>query len=231
MLNLHLDFNGKSAHVGLHGLPPARPRKKTELKLASNGAAVITARIAKGASGCAELSVDALKNGDPELDLTTAGLVFEAESLTPAWYDPAEPGKPVADFQLVDVIHDASGAEKSRRPHLVRAPNIDELHPIKLGKRLPLADALHQFVIKQSLQLAHGDGLTFEFLKSIAADLGAKQEVALLGGGPKGNLPLVLRNGGSPYRAMLYGEVHPDGRYKLLLLLSDQELKQPELPE
>lgn len=228
MLNLHLDVNGKSAHVGLHGLPAARPRRKTELRL-PNGAAVVTARIAKGLSGVVPTSIEAMRDADPELDLATAGTVFEAESLTPAWYDPANPGKPVADFQMVDVIYDATGAEKTRRPHLVRTPNLDELHPVKLGKRLAVAEALSQFVIKQTLQLAHTDGLTFEFLKSIATELASKGEVAILGGGPKGNLPLVIRHGGSPYRAMLYGEIHPDGRYKLLLLLSDQELKLPEL--
>jgi hypothetical protein len=230
MLNLHLDFNGKSAHVGLHGLPTARPRRKIELRL-PGGAAVVTARVAKGLASGVVPSLESLRDGDPEIDLHTAGLVFEAESLTPAWYDPAEPDKPVADFRMVDVIHDASGAEKTRRPHLVRAANLDELHPVKLGKRLPLHEALSQFVIKQSLQLAHTDGLTFDFLKGIAEELSSKQEVAILGAGPKGNLPLVVRQGGAPYRALLHGEVHADGRYKLLLLLSDQELKLPELAE
>jgi hypothetical protein len=61
--------------------------------------------------------------------------------------------------------------------------------------------------------------------------LAERSEVALLGAGPKGNLPLVLREHGSAYRAFLYGEVDQAGRYKLLLLLSDQELKLPEPKE
>ena len=57
--------------------------------------------------------------------------------------------------------------------------------------------------------------------------------MALLGAGPKGAAPLVLRDGGTPFRAFLYGEVEGSGkhaRYRLLLLLSDQELKRPATP-
>ncbi|MBL8242817.1 MAG: hypothetical protein JNL89_01440, partial [Rhodanobacteraceae bacterium] len=75
----------------------------------------------------------------------------------------------------------------------------------------------------------HVDGLTFEFLRDLARDLAQKGEVAVLGAGPKGNLPLVIREAGSAYRAFLHGEVDGD-RYKLLLLLSDQELKLPDVP-
>jgi hypothetical protein len=57
--------------------------------------------------------------------------------------------------------------------------------------------------------------------------------MALLGAGPKGAGPLVLRDGGMPFRAFLYGEAEGEGdkaRYRLLLLLSDQELKKPGVP-
>jgi hypothetical protein len=57
--------------------------------------------------------------------------------------------------------------------------------------------------------------------------------MALLGAGPKGAGPVVLRDGGSPFRAFLYGEAEGSGekaRYRLLLLLSDQELKLPGAP-
>ena len=49
----------------------------------------------------------------------------------------------------------------------------------------------------------------------------------MLGAGQKGNQPLVLREGGSPYRAFLHGETGKDGTYRLLVLLSNQELKLP----
>jgi hypothetical protein len=96
---------------------------------------------------------------------------------------------------------------------------------------MPLQQALTQFVFKQTCQILHEDGVTMDFLFGIAKDLHDKQEVALLGAGAKGNQPLVIRDKGSPYRAFLYGEVNGDNQYKLLLLLSDQELKRPAVAE
>ena len=151
--------------------------------------------------------------------------------LRAAWLDPAaEELRAIGDFTETDIILDVSGKEKERRPHLVRSPNLDELHPVKIARRLPLADALHGFVFRACGQLVHQDSLTFDFLHALATDLHQKQEMALLGTGPKGNLPLVIREGGTPYRAFLYGEATDgaDGpQYRLLVLLSDQELKRP----
>ncbi len=87
---------------------------------------------------------------------------------------------------------------------------------------------LAAFAFKQTLQVAHVDGLTFEFLRDLARDLAQKNEVAIVGAGPKGNLPLVTREAGTAYRAFLHGEVDGTDRYKFLLLLSDQELKLPD---
>jgi hypothetical protein len=167
--------------------------------------------------------------GDPELDLAQAGRKLEVE-LTTAYFDPANPSRPIGDFREIDVIYDVAGQEKERRPHLPRRTNLDTLHPSKVGRRFPLADALTQFVFRQCYQLVHQDGLTFDFLYQLAKDLHEKREVAFLGAGPKGNQPLVVRDGGNPFRAFLYGEIGSGpqaGRYKLVLLLSDQELKLP----
>jgi hypothetical protein len=61
----------------------------------------------------------------------------------------------------------------------------------------------------------------------LAEKLKKEKSVAVLGAGQKGNQPLVLRDGGSPYRAFLFGESGKDGTYRLLILLSNQELKLP----
>jgi hypothetical protein len=227
-LTLHLEYAGRSARVALHGLPQQRPRSKPSLSTSSGE--VGSCRVVTGARrNPAELSFDALVQGDPELDLELAGTELGADAVTPAWFDPsAESPAPIGDFADIDIVYDASGNEKARRPHLVRRSNLDELHPIRLTKRLPASEALLQFAFKQTLQVAHTDGLTFEFLRELARDLAAKGEVAVLGAGAKSNQPLVMREHGSAYRAFLHGEVDEDGRYKLLLLLSDQELKRPE---
>jgi hypothetical protein len=228
-LTLHLEYAGRSARVALHGLPQDRPRPA--LHNVTRVGEVTSQRLISGIRRKPPaLSFEALVAGDPELDLELAGSPIEADSTSPAWFDPdaAEP-RPIGDFADVDVVYDAQGQEKTRRPHLVRHSNLNELHPVRLGKRLPMADALGAFAFKQMLQVAHVDGLTFEFLRDLARDLAQKGEVAVLGAGPKGNLPLVIREAGSAYRAFLHGEVDGD-RYKLLLLLSDQELKLPDVP-
>lgn len=229
-LTLHLEHAGKSARVALHGLPLARPRSEPRLRTPSGE--IQSRRLITGiCKQPAQLSFQALVDGDPELDLGLAGTEIEPDSTSPAWFDPdaAEP-VPIGDFADIDIVYDASGAEKARRPHLVRHSNLNELHPVKVGKRMPANDALTAFAFKQTLQVAHVDGLTFEFLRDLARDLAQKNEVAVLGAGPKGNLPLVLREAGTPNRAFLYGEVDAEGRYRLLLLLSDQELKLPDRP-
>lgn len=230
-MTLHLEHGSRSARLSLLGLPTSKPRPKpvTRTPFGEIRSWRIANGVRKGAEG---IDFAALRDGDPELDVELAGLEIDSDDCSPAWFDPnaAEPA-PIGDFADVDIVFDASGSEKQRRPHLIRRPNLNELHPVKLGKRLPATEALTGFAYKQVLQLAHTDGLSFEFLRELARELAERKEVALLGAGPKGNLPLVLREHGSAYRAFLYGEVDGAGRYKLLLLLSDQELKLPEPKE
>ena len=47
----------------------------------------------------------------------------------------------------------------------------------------------------------------------------------LVGGGAKGNEPLVMSNGGTPYRAFLEGRVERN-TYALILRLTNLELKE-----
>ena len=71
-------------------------------------------------------------------------------------------------------------------------------------------------------QLKHGNGLTFDFLYKIAKDLHDKDSFMMLGG--KGNEPLVINDGGKPYRAFLEGKIK-DKSYVLIMHLSNQEYK------
>lgn len=221
---LHLQYQERSARVALYGLTAARPRPRLSTRTAAGPLA--SYRCFSGVrAAAAELGVAALSAADPEIDLELAGLAVSSDDLSPAWFDAsaAEP-RAIGDFEDLDLIVDEQGVEKQRRPHLVRRPNIDDVHPVRLGRRLPLIEALGSIVVKRVLQLAHTDGLSFEFLREIAAELMASGSLAVLGAGAKGNQPLVLREHGKAYRALLAGEVN-EGGYQLLLLLSDQELK------
>ena len=77
------------------------------------------------------------------------------------------------------------------------------------------------------MQLSHINGLTYDFLFSMAKELHDKDALLLLGAGPKSNQPLVLRRGTTPYRGFLEGRIEGD-KYCLLLHLSNLELKAPE---
>jgi hypothetical protein len=234
MDQIHLEHLGKSAKISLRRLPSSRPEPPVMEKTSLGE--VTPLKVVNGVNAVLDpfiINPDMLIKADPELALDRAGQVLDPESLSTAFIDPADKSRiPVANFTQTDIIYDATGQEKERRPHLTRKANINELYPVKTGKRLPLQQALTQFVFKQTMQIIHEDGVTMDFLFNIAKDLHEKQEMLLLGAGPKGNLPLVVRDKGSPYRAFLYGEIgagSQSNQYKLLLLLSDQELKRPAI--
>lgn len=230
MLQLHLDIQGKAARVGFASLPFARRRHVWSQR--TDAGAVARVRLLNGLNPAirpAEVKAEDLLAGDPEIDWTRGGRKLEAE-LTTAYYDPADPRTtPVGDFKEIDIVTDAQGNEKERRPHAVKLPNLNGVHPIRIARRLPVRQALTSFVFRHCYQLAHEDALVMDFLLGLARDLHSRQEMALLGAGPKGNQPLVVREGGTAYRAFLYGEVRGDD-YKLAVMLSDQELKRPEAP-
>ncbi len=227
---LHLDYLGRSARVGFQSLPEAQPKPALNQRTSTGTISRVRLRNGLRPVDTASLTSDAIISGDPELDITRAGQRLDVE-LSAAWLDPAaaEP-RPIGDFTETDIILDVAGNEKERRPHLVRSPNLNELHPVKIARRLPVAEVLNAFIFRACGQLVHQDGLTFDFLYSLAADLHRTNEMALLGTGAKGNQPLVIREGGTPYRAFLFGEASDgaDGpHYRLLVMLSDQELKHP----
>ena len=107
-----------------------------------------------------------------------------------------------------------------------RKANLNDANPIKIRKGLSMEKAFTSFVFRAVYQIVHDDGIGYEFLYGVAKRLHDK-EVALLGAGPKGNAPLILRDKGSPHRyfhtaslrRLRVGQIPP------LLLLSNQELK------
>ncbi len=227
MATLHLEFSGKSTRVSLFPLSAAAPRP--EVIATTKLGAVKNVTVQNGLRRNLSLTAQAVIDSDPEIDFVQAGVSIDRDQLSTAYFDAsAETPVPIGDFNDLDLIYSAGGDERERRQHKTRKANLDELHPIKLGKRMPIAEMLSQFVVRSCVQLAHVDGLTFEFLREIARDLHQKNEVVSLGSGPKGLGPLILRESGTAYRAFLFGKIDDQQRYKLLMLLSDQEFKLPE---
>ncbi len=78
------------------------------------------------------------------------------------------------------------------------------------------------FIFKKSYQVQHVNGLTNDFLFDMAKKLSDADAMMLVGGGQKGNEPLVMANGGTPYRAFLEGRVDGD-KYVFILRLTNME--------
>jgi hypothetical protein len=230
MLTIHLESEGRSARIGLSALPAEKAVAPPE-QVTSAGK-IKRAQVLNGQSGLTAATAAQLVAGDPELNLHVAGRLMR--DATTVYLDPAAAQPTVAtEFKEVEVVYAADGKEKERRSRVFRTANIDGTAPLKIVRRMPVKECLTRFVFRGMQQLVHTDGLTFDFLYSLAKSLQESQSMALVGAGPKGASPLVLRDGGTSFRGFLFGQVEgsgDDARYRLLLLLSDQELKKPAAP-
>lgn len=165
---------------------------------------------------------EALINGDPDIDMEKFGL--KVEGLKKVYMTPDS--KVAYGANINEHIYLPDGTEKEVRPEQITEANI-ALNDIPLkwtGKLIPKKKALRSFVFKKSYQLQHINGLTYDFLYDMAKKLSDSDSMMLLGAGPKGTDPLVISNGGTPYRAFLEGRVDGD-KYALILRLTNMELK------
>ena len=230
MLTIHLENEGRSARVGLSA-PPAE-KVMAPLEQVTNAGKIKRIQALNGQNSLPTVNAAQLMEGDPELDLQTAGRLMR--DATAVYLDTTGRQPIIAtDFKEVEVVYSIDGQEKERRARVFRTANVDTTVPLKIVRRMAAAECLTRFVFRGMQQLVHTDGLTFDFLHGLARSLQESKSMALVGAGPKGAGPVVLRDGGTPFRAFLYGEVEGSGeqaRYRLLLLLSDQELKRPAAP-
>lgn len=227
MLTIHIENEGRSARVALTA--PSAEKVVPPLEQATGAGKIRRVQALNGQNLLPAAKATDLIEQDPELDLQNAGRLMR--DATAVYIDPTASQLAIAtDFKEMEVVYTPEGQEKERRPRVYRTANVDTTSALKIARRMPAKECLTRFVFRAAHQVAHTDGLTFDFLFGLAKSLQTTQTMALLGAGPKGAGPLVLRDGGSPFRAFLYGEAEGEGesaRYRLLLLLSDQELKRP----
>lgn len=230
MFTIHLENEGRNARVGLSA--PASEKALAPLEQVTPVGKLKRVQALNGQKPLPAPTSVQLMEGDPELDLAIAGRMMR--DATGVYLDPSAAEPVIAtDFKEVEVVYSVDGQEKERRPRVFRTANVDTTVPLKIVRRMPTKECLTRFVFRGMQQLVHTDGLTFDFLFGLAKSLQETQMMALVGAGPKGAGPLVLRDGGMPFRGFLCGEVDGTGeeaRYRLLLLLSDQELKRPATP-
>ena len=167
----------------------------------------------------------ALIEGDPEVDFEHVGRAIGPTDVV--WLDSA--GKILhAPPRLVEVLVDPSGAERERRQPQDTPANVVDAPPLRWTRvRLSRQEAVRRFAFRRTLQLHHVDGLSYEYLHGMARQLDEAGQMVLVGAGARGRDPLIFQQNGTPYRAFLEGRVE-GSRYRLLLHLSNLELKRPE---
>lgn len=167
---------------------------------------------------------EALIESDPEVDMELTGVLLRDTSRV--WVNPDS--EMVRRVSLFEVVRNPDGSERERRPRKVLEGNVAGETPLKWsGKFIDKEKAKRKFVFAGKQQLVHVNGLTYDFLHSMAKDLEERNAFMLVGAGPKANQPLVLRRGSSPYRGFLEGRTDGD-RYCLMLHFTNMELKAPE---
>ncbi|MEM7478943.1 MAG: hypothetical protein AAF483_28505 [Planctomycetota bacterium] len=164
-----------------------------------------------------------LVDGDPEIDLENTGRFLRETSRVYI----GEDRNIVRNVRFCEVVKNADGTERERRPRHLADTNISSDTPLRWsGVFIPKDKAVRKFVFSGKVQIQHVNGLTYDFLFAMAKDLEERNSLMLLGAGPKSNQPLVLRRGGTPYRGFLEGRTEGE-KYLLLLHFSNLELKVP----
>jgi hypothetical protein len=225
---IHLsDTKGRDAEVVF-----TSKTKKPKVKfVTSSGEDVQTVRVLKGGvansyegmmqvHGDGEAIAQAMLSGDPEIDLQLTGRFIQGSSRV--YIDSAL--KPVSRISKKEVVYAPDGTVKEERIPKELMANILAEVALKPGKLFPKKDMYNKLVFAKKYQLHHINGLTFDFLFEMAKELHEKESLMMIGGGVKGNEPLVFQDGGKTYRAFLEGRVKGN-TYLLLLHLSNLELK------
>ncbi|GHU53281.1 hypothetical protein FACS189496_4520 [Bacilli bacterium] len=164
---------------------------------------------------------NAIISDDPELDIEAAGKII---TKTRKLYVSDE-NTAAYRVNLVQILYNPDGTEKERRDASKAVSNIAADIPVKWsGREFPKAEALRKFVFTKKYQLRHTSGITFDFLYDMAKQLHEHNALMFVGGGRKGNEPIILSTGGEPYRGFLEGRIDGD-RYCLILHLTGMELR------
>ncbi len=166
----------------------------------------------------------ALIDGDPDVD---AEIVGRAIKKTDRVYLSSTGDVLYAAPEVVEVIFGPDGKERDRRaPEDVQA-NVNDALPVRwTGRTMPKGEVTRRFAFRRTVQMKHVDGLTYDYLFKMAKELSDSNVMVLMGAGDNGKKPLIFTANGSPYRGFLEGRVDGD-RYKLLLHLSNIELRRP----
>lgn len=163
----------------------------------------------------------ALIDSDPEIDMERIGKPLKGTCKL--YLDQND--RIVYRVNFVQVIKDPFGNEKERRDLSKTMSNVTGESLVQwTGKKFPKDETIRKFVFMRKLQIKHVSGLTYDFLYGMAKELQESKSLMFMGGGKKGNEPLIFTQGGEPYRGFLEGRVDGD-KYCLILHLTNMEVK------
>ena len=166
----------------------------------------------------------AIIDADPEIDMEVIGRRISG---TRKLYIGAD-GAIAYRVNLVQVIKDPAGNQIEQRDLTKAVSNVTGESVVQWsGRKFPKHETIRKFVFQRKLQIKHVSGLTFDFLYAMAKDLEESNSLMFVGGGKRGNEPLVLTQGGEPYRGFLEGRTSGD-KYCLILHLTNLEVKAVE---
>ncbi len=164
---------------------------------------------------------NALIKDDPEIDLELTGKFLE--DTDKIYINDKE--EVVYHIYKSEEVFLPDGTLKEERTPRYLEENIDQINPVHwTGKLYPKNKIYQKLVFNKKYQLFHINGLTYDFLFDMAQKLSNEDSLMMLTAGEDSKQPLVLNNGGKPYRAFLEGRVQ-DSKYCLILHLTDMELK------
>jgi hypothetical protein len=222
------DDNGRNAEIVFAG----KTKKPFVRQVSEKGEPVKTIRVLKGViensyesllktKGTDEAVAQSILSADADISLEYTGRFISGTSKL--YIDGNS--RPVFWVNKKERVYMPDGTLKEERDLKETMSNILSEHPIRpIGKFLSRKEMAGKLVFAKKYQLSHVNGLTFDFLMSIAKELAEKDSLLMIGGGPNGKEPLVFQDGGKGYRAFLEGRVDQDG-YILLMHLSNLELK------
>ncbi|MFK7853670.1 MAG: hypothetical protein AB8B79_06130 [Granulosicoccus sp.] len=171
-----------------------------------------------------EALAQALIQDDPEVDIERFGQFLWNTSKV--WVDQDQ--QLVFRVKQLEEVRAPDGSLKSKRTRERDEPNVDSEIPLQwTGKMVSREEAIRKYVFSAKLQVVHINGLTYDFLFSMAKMLSDANSLMLLGAGESGKQPLVFRRGSVPYRGFLEGRIKGDS-YVMLLHLSNMELRLPK---
>ena len=155
----------------------------------------------------------ALLEGDPELDMETAGRVTGPCDRVHLDGD----GKVLFAPSFVEVRCGPDGLEQERRPWTRRSSNlVTPAAPVWSGVLMDRGEAGRRHALTRAYQVRHTNALEFDFLYGLAKHLDSQRALVQVGSGNRGTGPLILERGGSPHRAFLDGRVQGNAMCLLL---------------